>query len=95
MKNIFKLNLQGRKKRSKKNTHLPDPDSAQILEVHLVKLKEANQIVQDVYRNRSEGFQLHHDMEICETNIATASVYLLAACGDLELKLHKLKSDKK
>lgn len=95
MMNIFKFNIQGRKKRSRKNAHLPDPDSEQILEAHLLRLREANQIVQDVYRNRSEGFQLHHDQEICEENIGTAHIHLLASLAELELKLHKLKSDKK
>ncbi|MCG7937952.1 MAG: hypothetical protein N0C88_03740 [Candidatus Thiodiazotropha lotti] len=63
----------------------------QIIEAHLNRLREAEQIVNDVYHNRSEGFQLHHDREICEESIALAAFNLSKACGDLELLLNNSK----
>ncbi|MCG7932739.1 MAG: hypothetical protein N0E44_22235 [Candidatus Thiodiazotropha lotti] len=93
MMDIFKFRRKRLEKLKSKRTNknLPDPNSMQIIEAHLNRLREAEQIVNDVYHNRSEGFQLHHDREICEESIALAAFNLSKACGDLELLLNNSK----
>ena len=95
MMDIFKFRSKRLEKLKNKriNKNLPDPNSMQIIEAHLNRLREAEQIVNDVYHNRSEGFQLHHNREICEESIALAALNLSKACGDLEVMLHKHKTE--
>ncbi|MCG8053855.1 MAG: hypothetical protein JAZ15_21925 [Candidatus Thiodiazotropha endolucinida] len=68
----------------------PSPDNQQVLEGHLQKLREANQMLSDVFHNRSECFKKNKGQEICEVSIAEAFLQSSLACAELEIKLHEI-----